>query len=674
MDNYIKMQIVSNLYKRGFILAKSSDRFPEVTNSWARLDLPDNFVIAYENGNKCAFQSFNGGWLCLCGSYCMDVIAGNMNFDSISHNLAKKLSLSKNEFLNYLDILNGRFVCIYSVNGNIFALNDATGTRSVYYCLSRPVMASHYNLLNDIVCSEPEPFYEKYMEVVKKKVSEHKSYPWVMPGDLTPFKDIRILVPNHEIDFATMTSSRFWPRAKMPDVNIDSVCDEIAILIGRQAEVLSDNYRIIESLTAGTDARITLAAVRNIADKVTFFTYHNPVQKVGEYETNDREENFLFAKNLCKKENLNFYEINFTEEQIPADLTKLYRLNHYHIHLPQLLPHYIKLFTQGSIHLRSNLIEIIRSNHVPTNLFVSENDIRLFVQYMNWNPNDMYYNEACNIYFKFFSEYKDNIYDYSGSHLAYWEHRLGSWLSSAVLTISDFSCDTFQLFNCRYIMGIGMSLPMYFKNRSIIYDGILKRLWPDLLDYGIPNNPKRLYDLIDKNPTSLFSLENRVKTFHGNLYIPNRNCNALFELRHSGATIAFSDNSLKKGDYCGIETSLNVKNGISYALQFLLKTQWFNNLNQNNINYEILIDDSVVYSLCTTDYFSVNQIMYCFKAIEDKKLNIKVRLLAKKDISSQLYCGILDIIILDLRQDFAHEYAEQAKIIDTYSGLQAIKQ
>ena len=66
--------------------------------------------------------------------------------------------------------------------------------------------------------------------------------------------------------------------------------------------------------------------------------------------------------------------------------------------------------------------------------------------------------------------------------------------------------------------------------------------------------------------------------------------------------------------------------------------------------------------------------MYCFKAIEDKKLNIKVRLLAKKDISSQLYCGILDIIILDLRQDFAHEYAEQAKIIDTYSGLQAIKQ
>ena len=130
MANYIKNQIKSNLYKRGFVIAKNNEKFPNILATWSRLDLPNDFVVFYENGNKCAFESFDNGWICLCGSYCMDVVAANMDFNMIAHNMKNKLMQSKLEFLDYLDILNGRFVCIYSINGNLFVLNDATGARS----------------------------------------------------------------------------------------------------------------------------------------------------------------------------------------------------------------------------------------------------------------------------------------------------------------------------------------------------------------------------------------------------------------------------------------------------------------------------------------------------------------------------------------------------------------
>lgn len=669
MDNYIKMQIKANLYKRGFILAKRNDNFPEVTSSWARLDLPDNFVVVYENGNKCVFQSFNGGWLCLCGSYCMDVIAGYMDFDRISYNMAVKLSLSKVEFLNYLDGLNGRFVCIYSINGDIFVLNDAAGTRSVYYCLSRPVLASHYNLLNEIVCSEPEPFYEKYQKHVKQKISEHKNYPWVMPGDLTPFKNIRVLVPNHEIELKTMKPFRFWPRSNMPEISIETCCDRVSYLIKRQAEILASNYKIFESLTAGMDSRITLAAVRNVADRITFFTYHNTVSKFSGYEVNDREQNFIFSKNLCEKEKLHFEDINFKEDDLPSDLAEVYKKNHYHVSLPHLLPHYIKMFTQGSIHLRSNLIEITRDSHLLTNTMSSDTDVKLFAQYMNWNPNDELFSEVCAIYANFFAEYQNSIYDYLGAHLAFWEHRLGNWLSCAILTISDFACDTYQLFNCRYIMDLGMCLPIYYKNRSIIYDGVLKRLWPQLLDYGVPNVAGYLYDYVNKNQVSLFDVGSRLNYRQGNLFIANRKPEAIYENRKQGISFGFADNRLVKGDYCEVGFDLLTHKDCSYCFQFIVKTYWYQNIKSSGINYQIIIDGKIVYDISTTAFFSPNQILYCFKSATEVVKKVSIRLLATRDFDSSFYCGVLDILLLDPKRDFGHEFGYQPFIIDSFHEL-----
>ncbi len=674
VNSFNKSIIKNSLYKRGFLLAHADSNVPNfIMDNWIKIILDNNFILYYNENNKCYFEHNNEGWICICGSYCMDVVACHMDMGIITKNLSCRLEKSENKFLDYLDLLNGRFVCIYSYHNHIYILNDATAARSVFYSTRDNIVASHYNLVNDVCHSDAEPFFQIYENVVNHKILEHKSYPWVMPGNLTPYKDIKLLEPNHKLDLSDMSVKRFWPRADMEHLNIDEACDEIAMLLKNSAETLVNNYRVFESLTSGFDSRITLAATKDVTKKITYFTYHDAVLKEGNYESLDRQINFRFAKNLCSKEGLNFKEIIFRDDDGDRDLDKIYKLNHYHIHIPQLISYYSKMFTCNSIHLRSNLIEIVRENHMRINSLESDDDYEAVAFFMNWRKQDEGYDKVIDIYKKYSKSLElDKVFNYSKSIILYWEHRVASWLSAAVLSISDFACDTFQLFNCRRILQLGISLPTYYKNRSIIYDLLLKKLWPDLLNYGLPNNDTPLFELVDKNQFSSSNLDNFVRLKCGNLYDASRMPHWLCERRVNGMSFGFTDNDLKKGDFCEVTYLTKCRKNISYCYQLILKTFWFHSLVPNCVNYEIIINDKVIYSLSTSDFFSANQIMYCFKSVEDQEVDVKIRLVAVKDICTLSYEGTLDIILFDPKQDFANSYNVEPVIVDTYGALKGI--
>ena len=671
LTNFFRQNIKSNLYKRGFIFLEKNKCVPNhIINKWFCVNLDSNYVIYYEAGNKCFVQPFNGGWICLCGSYCMDVLAEHMDFELIVKNLAMQLEKDRNKFFDYLDYLNGRFVCIYSINNEIHILNDATGARSVYYSTRSKIVASHYNLINMVQECIGEPFFVKYIKVVKKKRDEHKSYPWVLPGDMTPYADVKFLPPNHEFNVSNLSISRFWPRANMEYTNIADISDEISKLIRGEAETLVRNYKVFESLTAGFDSRITLSAVKNVAKDIIFYTYHDLILKNGNYESIDRELNYIFAKKLCAIEGLNFKEIKFNDNDIDNALVTIFEQNHYHVHLPQLLPYYFNLFTQNGMHLRSNLIEIVRENHTLLNTITNKNDFATFTNFMNWSRNDEFYSEAVNEYEKYYySSQLNNVFDYSSSVLLYWEHRVANWLSGAVLSITDFVSDTFQLFNCRRILQLGISMPTYYKNRSVIYEEILKRLWPELLDYGLPNEHLALNSLIDKNRISSFNYRENYAINSGNLFNKKKTPNILYESRIEGISFGFSSNKLEKGDFCEVEYTTNIVAGLSYCYQIIVKSFWFHGITSRGVSYEIIIDDNTIYSLSTSDFFSANQILYCFKASETKKLNVKIRLVAAIDIKTPSYCGVLDVLLFDPKQDFSNEFSEAPVIFDTFTRL-----
>lgn len=664
----------NGLYKRGFALANDKSVFyGKLPKHWKTTNLPDRRCIAYDPENTLVCAERKNVWVCLCGSYCMDTTAGHMNMQLIVDNLMKALLVSDESFYDYLDELNGRFVCIYSKKGIVSILNDATASRSVYYAVGQEVVASHYNLVHDLVPTEEDPFWKKYCEWVDDKKKEHKAWPWVMPGDRTPWANIKILPPNHKIILPTMQSVRFYPRRPMPETDIGMATSQIANILAKEAETLTQYFSVYQSLTAGSDTRITLAAMRNVAKKAVFFTYHDARTRKGEYESEDRLQNFEKAREICERENLCFREIVIPETPIDPALKDILNRNHYHRHITPLLMPYAELFPKGSIHLRSNLIEIIRGNeHAPLNTVdPNKTDIGEYFASLNgYNRSYKYAQEVASIFADYFSgSALNNIYDYPLSQLFYWEYRIGAWLSGVILMESDLVCDTFQLFNCRKILNIGLALPAHYRNRSILYDTLIKKLWPELLNYGLPNQKGSLFDLLNRGEIKggQVAFDDKVECFSGNIHDGERRVSAIFEPYAQGINFGFAANKLKRGDFCSFRTTHRVEKDFNYFYQLEAKNSWVQGAG-GGIVYELLINGQPVYKLSTVSCYYVNQIRYSFKASETRTNTIELRLRAERDFGA-VHNGNIDVRCLELKRDFGNEYDYKPSLIDTVHAV-----
>ena len=664
----------NGLYKRGFALANDKSVFyGKLPKHWKTTNLPDRRCIAYDPENTLVCAERKNVWVCLCGSYCMDTTAGHMNMQLIVDNLMKALLVSDESFYDYLDELNGRFVCIYSKKGIVSILNDATASRSVYYAVGQEVVASHYNLVHDLVPTEEDPFWKKYCEWVDDKKKEHKAWPWVMPGDRTPWANIKILPPNHKIILPTMQSVRFYPRRPMPETDIGMATSQIANILAKEAETLTQYFSVYQSLTAGSDTRITLAAMKNVADKAVFFTYHDARLRKGEYESEDRLQNFEKAKEICERENLDLREIIIPETPVNPALKDILNRNHYHKSISLLLDAYADLFHSGSIHLRSNLIEIIRGNeHAPLNTIDPDktNIGEYFASLNGYNKSYKYAPEAASIFADYFSgSALNNIYDYPLSQLFYWEYRIGAWLSGAILMESDLVCDTFQLFNCRKILNIGLALPAHYRNRSILYDTLIKKLWPELLNYGLPNQKGSLFDLLNRGEIKggQVAFDDKIECFSGNIHDGERRVSAIFEPYAQGINFGFAANKLKRGDFCSFRTTHRVEKDFNYFYQLEAKNSWVQGAG-GGIVYELLINGQPVYKLSTVSCYYVNQIRYSFKASETRTNTIELRLRAERDFGA-VHNGNIDVRCLELKRDFGNEYDYKPSLIDTVHAV-----
>lgn len=657
----------NGLYARGFIIAKNGIDITSSPSEWKRAFIGDGFQICYDPRNQIGFFRNANVWVFMCGSYCMDVERGIMDIDEIVSQLAIKLISSEKDFFRYLAVLNGRFVVLYSNGHEIKILGDATASRSVYYSTQQVVVASHYNLIQNIVKQSMSKAYEMYVKINEERVKNSRPKVWVLPGDYTPYDNIKILLPNHYVELNNLTKAeRFFPMADMQEVNVDSVCGHIATTISYEAEVLSQHYNILQSLTSGIDSRISLAATKNIKNDINFFCYKNK-RASNDYSTLDRMRNFDFAKRVCEKEQLKFIGVTISDDKLPEFAYEILKQNHYHQSIPQLLINYSGLFQPQDIHLRSNLIEICRDAHTDIHAITRQQDAgKIFAKLMGYKECDVGFSFIAALYQEYYdNDYAGKIYNYSATHLFYWEHKCGQWVGGAILTENDITNDTFQLFNCRNVLDLSLCLPLYYKNRNIVYDKVIGILWPELLNYGLPNKEEPLYNLIDPNRLSQAPILGNILCIQGNLGSPEKTIDAVFEMRLYGVSFGFGGNAIHRNDFCGIVRHFDVVKDTSYQFSFTIKSFWQQAADDGAV-YEIIIDNQCVYSLPTKSYYDVNQVDCCFKASTNKTIEVIVRLRAPKDYFGISYNGIIDVLCVNLKRDFANEYDYVPMITDSF--------
>lgn len=204
--------------------------------------------------------------------YAVDVFSGE------SENLAEELLMSShsiNDITERERKLGGKYLIFYADKNECFCLGDATCSVPLFYtlglkgikCCSNPEMIiSNYGLKPD-----------KYLQSVRDSGPINQA----MPFDVTPYKEIKQLIPNHYVDFSEGKAVRFVnSKAKQKRISPTKAAKITAPMIEKLAEFYLSKFNIYCPLTSGRDSRVVYAYLKKINPDVESYTiWHDRFNK-----------------------------------------------------------------------------------------------------------------------------------------------------------------------------------------------------------------------------------------------------------------------------------------------------------------------------------------------------------------------------------------------------------
>ncbi len=184
------------------------------------------------------------------------------------------------DFYDYVSELTGIFVIGYIQNGKLGVLVDPAGIQSACHGIvnNSYYLSSHPQLVADVCGLEMDDFVK---ELVGYKWYSRVMGPY-LPADLTPFKELKRIVPNncyiYNQTWGGVKHSRFYPVKDLTECKTNEEYQEV---IEQAATILKNNMELITrkwkkpsiSLTGGIDSNTTFAAANGNYDKFTAFSY-----------------------------------------------------------------------------------------------------------------------------------------------------------------------------------------------------------------------------------------------------------------------------------------------------------------------------------------------------------------------------------------------------------------
>lgn len=395
--------------------------------------------------------------------YAVDVFSGQRE------NLAEKILCSTEsvaDVVEYEKRLGGKYVIFYTENGNCCCMGDATCSIPVFYSVG---------LSDFICCSNPQMIIEKYdlkPDKELQKIRDSGPLNQAMPYDVTPYKEVKQLLPNHYLDFSKGKAVRFVNSEDVQkEITPEKAAEITAPMIENIARMYLSDYDIYCPLTSGRDSRVVYAFLKKLQGKVNSYT---------------------IWKDSFKKDSQDW--------DIPVELSKLGNGNHEQIHKENVTPE-----------MKSTMDKILGVNGYPEDAFIlsvtvnkhySEcatlegdiigqvgkcslhRDIPIFLAspaYFRCKLHN-YSEGAKKLQKDWMKEIKDggekvNIFD-----LFSVENRLGVWASHTHLIRNTMGQPYFNIFNSRSIIYIWTAVDRAKRMKSEIHVELIKRTAPELLE------------------------------------------------------------------------------------------------------------------------------------------------------------------------------------------------
>lgn len=266
-----------DLFIRGFLITnkkpKDLDSFPFYGN-WKIEQYGDFYFLAHTLTGMHIFSDEIGNHFFIMGHAYNPFTMKYKELD-ILKDIAEAYRSDK--YLEEINDLTGVFVTGVVSNNRIQYLVDPSGMQSACSGIINNCfyLSSHPQLVGDICDLKMDSFV--------KELIQYKWYGRVMgpylPGDLTPFQELKRIVPSHLYKFdEKITHSRFWPLIgqsfAVDEKDYQRVIKDASSILKNNMELVSQKWEHPWiSLTGGIDSNTTFASANGIYDRFETFSY-----------------------------------------------------------------------------------------------------------------------------------------------------------------------------------------------------------------------------------------------------------------------------------------------------------------------------------------------------------------------------------------------------------------
>ncbi|MBO4562919.1 MAG: hypothetical protein J5772_04825 [Clostridia bacterium] len=193
---------------------------------------------------------------------------------SILEHLAS-LEFGSTEYYDYLDRVSGVFFFAVIDDESVTATCDCAGMLGANYAVidGKKCFSAYSQLIADIYDLKEDPYVTKL-----KRSRLFHWYGWYLPGDLTPYEDVKRIIPNTEVRIGnTAAIKRIYPREEYSEARgkaYEERLGEICSVMNNSLKLTADKWADPAiSLTGGTDSKTTLACAKGLQDRFSYFSY-----------------------------------------------------------------------------------------------------------------------------------------------------------------------------------------------------------------------------------------------------------------------------------------------------------------------------------------------------------------------------------------------------------------
>lgn len=457
------------LYRRQYFIGpKFVDRF----KFWNKIKIGENLHITAHPDLTVTIAKKGEMELALLG-----FMFDSENYKANNNDILNNIITDSNSFEEIVKATNryaGRWILIYTNNNEIKLLHDPAGLRQIFYC----------NNNSEIWCSAQPHILAELLGKRKRQDKDLLSFlespafdlnERCMIGAASLYEDIYHLLPNHDLNLADCSSTRYWPIKKLNKLSIDKVINQSSQILIELVKAANHRHKIAQIITAGWDTRVLLSASRSIKNKNYYFVQQLP-------HMDDNHEDIVIPKQLASSNNLNFNIFDCSEYNNEFD--KINTKNVFMVQSDKKKLQYFNYFTMFSdeMVISGNVSPLIKELHPRVDKVTANNLARLLHFHnskyavkviSNWLEQSIDCSQKCKI----------NI-----EKLFYWEMRFGTWAPMFNSEL-DIAVEEFSPYNCRNLLNAMLSTPSGLRTspNQILYSRIINKLWTELLE--LPINP-----------------------------------------------------------------------------------------------------------------------------------------------------------------------------------------